>query len=343
MKIAVIQMMYPQGHCRLDEEFVKILAKEHQLILVDNGKYFSKEICNSPNVERISIFQPYSNRWDLLKRALRRLNLLMVLFVLRIRNKKYDKIIFLNIHNTLYGIERWLPEKNRVIIHHNDVDLLFKEERDLRQFNKVKERFYHVFLADYISVMFSQQAVVDKKYIFTVHQPLVFDPKPKQVNKESLLVGLGNSMDEKFIKDIVSLDTTEVIRNKLILRSRTKEYIGTNIRVFTGFLPRDKYESLYDRAKVSVVFYPESYRYRYSGVIDDSLALGLVVYCNDTLCGRYFANQYPGSVKIVKNVRDLWNLMHEKLPIKPKQEDILFRNRHSIDFVAKQFNTVLNS
>ena len=342
MRIAVIQMMYPKGHQRLDEEFVRVLAREHQLIVVDNGKYFPANLYDEPNIEHIKVFQPYSKKWEPLKRTFRRLSLLFVL--IKLRHRAYDRLLFLNCHNALYKVVNWLPQKKCVIIHHNDVDILFTNKKYVRQFNKVKEKFHHVFLADYISESFVNEAKIDWKYVYTIHQPLVFGDEPDCVKKENLLVGIGNSTDDLFIKEAISLDIKydkEFLANKLILRSKNRVYKGTNLEVISGFLPRSEYEMFYRRAKVSVLYYPSSYVYRYSGIMDDSLAKGLVVYCNDTLCGRYFASTYPQSVRIFKNAIDLWKLMGEPLPIQPNEEKKKFHERHSAFFILAQFNSAL--
>lgn len=342
MRIAVIQMMYPIGHRRLDEEFVRILSKEHQLIIVDDGKYFSKEICDNSNIERLVVAQPYINRWEPLKVFMRRLCLLLVLF--KLRKIKYDVLLFLNCHNSLYKIERWLPSKKRVLIHHFDVDGLLCNNKFLHHFSSVKNNFEHVFLADYISNNFIAQTGVDKNHVYTVHQPLVFENAEDNEKKENLLVGLGNSTDELFVSEAIELDQkkqSEEFKCRLILRSKRTDYKGHNLEVITGFLPRTQYESLYSRAKVSVVNYKQSYIFRYSGIIDDSLSKGLFVISNDTLCGRYFASVYPNSVRIINGINDVWEMMKGPLPQSPESERKLFRERHSSQYVLAQFNSVL--
>lgn len=335
-------MMYPKGHRRLDEEFVRILSREHQLIIVDEGKYFPQDLYDNPNIEHIKVIQPFCNRWELLKCTLFRLNLLIVLF--KLRHKNFDRILLLNCHNALYKVANCIPNKKCIIIHHNDIDVLFTNKKYLHQFNKVKEKFRHAFLADYISENFVREAQIDNKYVSTIHQPIVFENCQSSIHKENLLVGIGNSTDESFIDMIIELDKKhkgEDFANKMILRSKKKKYKGKNIEVITGFLPRDDYEMLYSRAKVSIVNYPSSYVYRYSGIIDDSLAKGLVVYCNDTLCGQYFATKYPCSVKIFKNTYELWNMISEPLLSQPDIEKEKFYKCHSAEYVLSQFNAAL--
>ncbi len=341
MKLAVIQMMYPKGHKRLDEEFVRILSIQHQLIVVDDGEYFPNDLFDNQNIERITLSQPSVKRWEPLKRFFRRLNLLMVLW--KLRKMQYDHLLFLNVHNVIYGLEGWLPQKNRTIIHHYDVDALFADKKLLKEFLKVKETFNHVFLADYIGEAFSQDTGLDSRFVYTIHQPLVFNKTGNKAEKEHLLVGIGNSMCESFIDESILHDSGEELPSRLILRSKIKEYQGKNLTVIKGYLPREQYEGLYDKAKVSVVNYPSSYKYRYSGIIDDSLAKGLVVFCNDTLCGRYFSKKYSHSVFIIDGADELWNLMRTPLPSQPMNELLDFQERHSTTFVLNQFNTVLNS
>lgn len=337
-------MMYPKGHRRLDEELVRTLSLQHELIVVDDGRYFPEDLFRTSNIEHIKVFQPFCNRWEPLKRALRKLSLFLVLF--KLNNRHYDVLLFLNCHNVLYEIEGILPRKKRIIIHHNDVDVLFANNHFLREFNKVKTHFKHVFLADYIKDNFKTHTGISSEFVFTVHQPLVFEKEQYLIDKkENLLVGIGNSLDEDFITEAISYDkenSNSKLLCKLLLRSREKLYTGTYLSVITGFLPREEYERLFSIAKISIVYYPLSYKFRYSGIIDDSLAKGLVVYCNDTLCGRYFASKYPHCVYIFHDVKDIWTLMKQPLPSISLKERELFYTRHSSDYVLAQLNRALN-
>lgn len=344
MKIAVVQTLYPKGHRSLDEGFVRILSKEHMLYVVDDGKYFSHGISDNANIKRIVIPHFSIKRWEALKRILRRIDLFFVFLALRILRCEYDMILFLNIDNDIYKIEKWLPRKKKILFHHNDIDvLLFSNQSVLRSFNLAKGKFCHICLADYISDSFKEFAQLNNNNVFTVHQPIVFNSIKDETTKEDLLVGIGNSMDEDIIRSLIELDVTDDLPCKLILRSQTTNYNGRNMEVFTGFLERAKYEELYNKSKVSLVTYPLDYKFRYSGIIDDSLSNGLAVISNDTLCGRYFASMYPESVIIIKNVKDLWSKLKNGLPSQSRKDYCRFRERHSDIFVLKQLNKALES
>jgi len=344
MKLAIVQTLYPEGHKTLDDAFVRILAKDHQLVVVDNGKYFDKGIEQLQNVKRLKVIQLSSPRWEALKRCLRKINLLIIFFVLWIKRIEYDQIIFLNIGYDLYQIEHLLPQKKRIIIHHNDIDVVLSNGEFRKSFDGVKDKFYHVCLADYIKDSFIKNTGIEYKHVFTVHQPLVFDVPRNNTIKQNLAIGIGNSLEETFVDEAIELDSvssTQNIVNQLIIRSRIRSYEGAHLRVIKGFLPRNEYESLYDEAKASVVFYPSNYKYRYSGIIDDSLSKGLIVFCDDSLCGRYFHSVYPKSVRIINDANELWALLGQALPSLPEEEHKLFLQRHSIDFVRGQFNNVI--
>ena len=346
MKIAVIQMMYPKGHLSIDEEYVRILSKEHQLIIVDNGKYFKKQLDNNLNIEHIKVFQPMVKRCEKLKSFLRFFNLLIVLCTLIIRKKNYDVLLFLNIHCELYKISSWLPNKKKILIHHNDIDALLEDSKSFKSFEREKTIYRHIFLADYISQNFSSLLKVDSKLVFTVHEPVKYSKFSSTHLRKDLLICMGNNTVPDFIDANIELDKENhgsYLSNKLIMRSTSEEYIGTNLQVIKGYLSNADYEKYFDEAKVSVVFYPDNYKYRYSGVIDDSLNKGLVVFCNDTLCGRYFSSIYPGSVKIINDAKQLWEIMKYPLPEQPQKEYEYFCERHSDAYVLKQFNKVIYS
>lgn len=344
MRIAVVQTLYPQGHRSLDKGFVKVLSKEHDLLIVDDGKYFPDNITDNPNISRVTVPHFHIKRCESLKRILRRVDLFLIFFVLRIRHEEFDIILFLNIDNDIYKIEKWLPNKRRIIIHHNDIDVLTTSTEKIHQyFNRAKKKFIHICLADYISDAFRSYAHLNDNYVYTVHQPLVFKSKTKEVIKEEVVVGIGNSMDENFIKELIELDMMEELPCKLILRSKNISYSGRNMEVFMGFLVRDKYEELYNKSKVSLVTYPLNYKFRYSGIIDDSLSKGLTVFSNDTLCGRYFATMYPESVFLINDARHLWTMLKNGLPPHSEMAQARFTSRHSDEYVLQQFNKAIQS
>jgi len=344
MRIAVVQTLYPKGHRSLDEGFVRVLSKEHMLFIVDDGKYFSRNVSDNVNIKRIVIPHFSIKRWEALKRVLRRIDLFFVFLALRIHRCEYDMILFLNIDNDIYKVEKWLPRKKKILFHHNDIDvLLSSNQRVLKNFNLTKRNFCHICLADYISDSFKDYAQLDDNSVFTVHQPLVFDSSCDDTIKEELLVGIGNSMDEGIIKSLVDLDMSDDLPCRLLLRSRGIEYKGRNMDVFTGFVERARYEELYKKSKVSLVTYPLDYKFRYSGIIDDSLSNGLSVISNDTLCGRYFASIYPGSVFIIDNVKDLWAMLKKGLPSQSKKDYCRFRERHSDNYVLEQLNKAIKT
>ena len=118
MKIAIVQTLYPIGHHSLDNGFVRILSKEHELLIVDDGKYFSKSILDNSNIKRIIVPHFKIKRCEALKRILRRIDLFFVFLALKIHRYDYDVILFLNIDNDIYKIEKWLPKKKKILMNY---------------------------------------------------------------------------------------------------------------------------------------------------------------------------------------------------------------------------------
>lgn len=348
MKIAIVQMHYPKGHRRLDQEYVRILSQDNELVIVDDGKYFPNEWCAEMGVERLRVHPIMVKRWERFKRFLHYLNLLYVFMVLKVHRKSYDAILFLNIHCALYFVSKWLPQKKVIIFHHQDIDDMLSYPLYKQQFNKVKNEYIHICLADFITEGLVKETGVDAGKIHTVFQPLVFNTDLVQNNmtKDNLLIGIGNSTDEGVINALIEYDKNHSVgqpHNSIIMRSKTQEFKGNVLTVINGYLPRDEYESLYTRAKASIVMYPKLYKLRYSGIIDDSLAKQLVVYANDNQCARYFSSKYPNNVKIFKSAEELWNMSQMDIPKPDPTEYDLFINNHSDNIIRLQLNKAINS
>lgn len=338
-------MHYPKGHRRLDQEYVRILSQDHELVIVDDGKYFPEDYCIEIGVERLKVQHLMVKRWERLKRFLHYINLLNVFICLKFHRKSYDAILFLNIHNAIY-FYKMFPKKKIVLFHHQDIDaaLSFKPYQEAA--TKQSRRFLHICLAGFIKDGLIDRFNIDKERVFVVHQPLVFDANEGRTNpKEKLLIGIGRSTDETIVQKLIEFDKLHDGNsgNSIIMRSKVTEYKGKVLTVIKGFMPREEYEALYDRAKASVVTYPQEYKLRYSGIIDDSLSKGLIVFANDTPCSRYFSSAYPSCVYVFKTPDELWNMIQESIPTPDSRELKLFVERHSAENVRKQLREVINA
>lgn len=346
MKIAVVQMLYRKGHRVLDQGYVRLLSKDHHITIIDDGKHFPENFCNEIGAEHYVVHPLMIKRCEFLKRLLHYFNLIVVLLTIKFHKVDCDAMLFVNVHNALYFITKLLPRKKIVIFHHEDIDAMLEYPKYVNQFDKVKNELYHICLAGFISEGLIKSTGVSPERVYTVYQPVVFDKQKNNVQKENLLIGIGNSTDESVIEALVKQDKhteSKTVMNRIVMRSRKMEYSGDNVSVISGFLPRDEYELLYDRAKVSIVTYPSRYKLRYSGIIDDSLSKGLIVFANDNPCSNYFASKYPSCVKIFHNTRELWEMSQDILPIAEQSEIVKFSHLHSLENVRKQLNIVFEA
>ena len=282
-----------------------------------------------------------------MRRVIHYINLTVVLLTLKFHRKDYDVLLFLNIHNALYLYNKLLPKKRIIIFHHQDIDDMISYPPYYKQFLKVKDNYTHICLADFISEGLISETGVSPNNVYTVYQPIVFyELRNSLEKKEDLLIGIGNSTDEIVVDELIELDKKGIdckFKNQIIMRSKKRQYNGYHVNVITGFLPREDYESLYNRAKVSIVTYPQQYKLRYSGIIDDSLAKGLVVFSNDNPCARFFASKYPSNVSVYKSTSELWGLSITDLPESNKDEQKKFMEAHSTTNVMHQLNCAVNS
>ena len=344
MKIVVAQMHYPKGHRSLDQEYMKILSKDHELLIVDDGEYFTDEFCSMIRAERIRVRPLMVKRVEFFQRILHYINLTIIFLTLKLYRKDYDALLFLNIHNAFYYY-KFFPKKKIVIFHHQDIDAALSYAPYSEVFKRVANNYLHICLAGFIKEGLIEKFGVKTDKVFVVHQPLVFDSKKYPEKKENLLIGIGRSTDEMIIRKMLEYDKKLEgdCNNSFIMRSKQIEYRGKVLTVMKGYMPREEYEALYDRAKVSVVTYPSEYKLRYSGIIDDSLSKGLVVFANDNPCSCYFASIYPTCVHVFKKPEDLWNMIRKELPTPDSEELRWFTKRHSEENVRKQLNSVLEA
>ncbi len=355
-KVLVTEMLYPEGHKACNEARLRIISEFADIILIDDGVYYSK--MNLPETIRhiyVSHRMPSKHVFYKVKRFVPFLkfspleSLAYLWLLVKVAAKtlfiRYDAVLLLSVRTDALALGRLLFKKTVSVVHHNDLDRLLLKPLDLKFFNVYKNKINHIVIADFIKNGLIKQFNVSAERVFVVHEALVSFKSVKEVRfseKKNLILGLGQTCDESVLKDLIRLDESCLcdLPFKILMRNKSIEYEGRNLRIINSYLSRDVYNQLLIEAKACVLFYPKEYNLRYSGIIGDSLEYGLSVYGNDIPVVRYYSEMYPKTCHIIDKPSNLFEEI-QKTSIEAFVPDIVdYYNTHSYEFIANQFHNM---
>lgn len=342
MQVVIAETLYPEGHKKLNKSFIELISANHDVTLLNNNNYFSIE---SKKVNVIDVFQFKPKYFEIIYTIVYFINI--VLIAIKIRNLQYDKLIFLSTRiDSLYFALPLFKKNSIVVVHHNDIDRMLNRPFENCIFKRYMNKISHVVLADFIKEGLIRETKVDNENVHVVYQPCVHKVDIDQLKiseRKNLIIGLGQSLSSAIITDLIKLDTNRPIKwyNYLKIRSKNVEYNSNNLEVSSKYLSDEEYYNRLADAVACLVIYPKSFNYRYSGVIDDALSHGLVVYCNDIPVSKYFMSLYPNSCRPLKDLNELLTILSSKVNPADESEIQAFINSHSSKKVADQWNHVI--
>ena len=165
--------------------------------------------------------------------------------------------------------------------------------------------------------------------------------------KESFALSMGLESNDDLLKRLVQLeeDTSFLNDNEMTLTIRSKDLVVKDcktINVISHFLSQKEYEDLYYRAKYAFVFYPHTYKYRFSGVIMDSLASGTIVIGNRIPIVEHFAKMYPNNCKCIDSISEIPSIISQNNSYSKEEYDTFIKD-FSDDTIKRSLQNIIFS
>ncbi len=316
MNILFLDFIYPIEHKNFNQNMIKAISNFGNVTVFSPTDYFRESL---NDVSSVNIIES-----DRLKR--KKGKFLFRLSTLKsmkessvIAQKLKPEIIFVSCFETIsFAFFPFLfgAAKNIYIVHHNNTD-------ELR--NKIKRRFFksysnrvkHIVFEDFIKEYLVNFIGVNAENVYVVPHPLsvnILDNTQNSCNDTIDCLGISNSNDEDFIDDIINLEKQNSILKKngykLVLRSKKQEFDNGSLKVISGYLDRETYDTYYASCKSVLVPLNKNFCYRMSGTLVDALSNGKVVLGSDVELIKKYSEKYPSLCKKFDSAEDFVDKLH---------------------------------
>jgi len=359
-RIVVAEVLYPEGHKYYNERLIGVLSSIADVLLLDNGSYYNAMTLPS-NVEKVMIkhSEPSVERFYRVKKFLPFIKyepLLLLSYIkyyYRISRiaKKYGikKIVLLTVQNNALSMS--LPFFKGIdvyIFHHNDIDAIDYRPIDTKLFKLSMNKVYHMVLAQFIKDGLIKLSGVGEDRVYVIHEPSSIDKDVDKISftgRQPIIIGLGTTCEENVLKEFEELDKkyTTKLPFSIILRNKEIEYEGNNLRIIKKYLTREEFDYFLSNATACLVLYPNDFKMRYSGIIDDALNNGMGVYGSNIPVMHYFSKEYPESCHILYSAEDCFSILQKEFKTAETQDIKRFIQRHSFEYVKNQLIEALFS
>lgn len=295
------------GHKRLDENIIEYLATFADVTVISPIDWYS----NLPNNVRVIQYTLKSKSKKNSKKVYH-YSLEIMKFASKIDKKvKFDYIFAATFHTYVQALGRFLFKNlNRIyLMHHYNTDTLERKKSNFffsLYVNKVNHIVFEKFIGDYLMEKYG----LKKERILILPHPL-YKNTIENISPKFACVGISNSNDENFIKEIIMIEKKQKIikENKIhvILRSKTQTFDNGYLKVFTGYLEQKDYNYLINNTRSIFMPFPQSFKHRMSGTLMDALSNGKILLGTDVPLLKLYQKKYPHICNVVKSPNEFIN------------------------------------
>lgn len=346
MKILYANMLEPvsvKGHKNLDKKLIQFLSEFSFVSVVCPKLWYG----NLPvHVKEYAITRELktSGKIEYYRHSLKIINTISALD----KRKKYDYIIFgsIDVYMTAYAIMKIRESASRIfVIHHDDMDKIEKIWKARIFFRIYCKIINHITLDEFIfSYLISKYKLDPDKCSFIPH-PMCNKQKEVLKKRQFDCVGISNSNEEKWIWNLLELEKKEAwFQNreiKVVLRSRTVEYDDGFLKIIREYLSDEDYAYYYGNAKSVILPFPDSFQYRMSGSLVDSLSNYSVVAGSNIPMIDWFSKKYPVICKKMESTTDFLFFLENKEFCVDESAFCDFINEHSDEQVINKLKIMI--
>ena len=136
-KVLVSEVLYAQGHKRLNEKYVKCIAKNFEVYLLDDGDYFTS-LKNEDNIRIINFAPLHVKRVEMLKTLSNAWNLSRIASIAK--KHGISNVVLLSFHTLGFNlVKKHFADLNVCVVHHYEIDRMVQNPMEILKFNKYKD------------------------------------------------------------------------------------------------------------------------------------------------------------------------------------------------------------
>ncbi len=351
MKLLYIDLISPAGHENYDMNMIRLMNKyfdvdvrmrRTMLPLIPKDFYKTAQSCPD---------EIYPETWKGKCSRIRSMwswryhQYRYIKNVLEQEASHYDRIFFSSIEVYSFMLAtRFCQNKNIYFVDHG----VYRIKNKLTNFfykNVLNSCINNIALEEYIQNYLLDRGV--KTNISVIHHPIPAFPTTKWQslqNKPAYEVfAPSSSNDETFISTLIEKRGKISSNIRMTIRSHHNHCSHNNLIVYNNRISREEYNRRFSEADFILVPYEDTYNYRTSAILFESLGMGkrVLLWGNNTL--KNYFDGYPNCVCIFDNIDDLILKLSSIKELKFDDEQIrMFMSRYSDDYIQLQIKNSLN-
>lgn len=343
-RIMYLDFMYYSGHIRSNKNFIKTLGRFCNVYALTQTNYFDEYDKELTEIKSIKLIK--KNNLNLLKgQLLTRISSIKVMLVSALYTKKIkpDYVFVASFDTLAFKFGRFLfgETENMYLLHTINIDELSNNIKRII-FNSYKNKVKHVVFEQYMKEYLIGNVGVEADRIFVLPHPLNSNFKKKSKKFEYRCAGLSNSNDEELINKLIKYEQEQQIFKKnsqrVVLKSKEREFDDGYLKVIKGFLDKDIYDDYINKAECILVPFSQKFRYRMSGTLVDAFSNNKTVLGNNIPIIEMYAKKYPHICKVFMNEYEVAKAKcFFSLEKDVEVEFEKFKEEHSVENLEKAF------
>lgn len=330
MKVLFVNLLNDvDGHKRFDSLFIDALSHHNDVFVICPEGWYNYKFGKTTH---IIPFSQKKNKYIDVYLKLRLIKRITIKYSI-------DLIVFSTFHVKKLGyFLKYLHVKKTKIalVHHNTIDVIGSNPKAKKSFDSYKNSVNHFVFEEFILHHLVESYDVNQNHVFLVPHPIISNEEENE--KKLDCVSLGNVDDNLFVEEIVTIEKeSSVFMNnnlKIFLKSKDIDFNDGFLMVKKGFLNESDYLDILRSAKKCLIYYPNTYKYRVSGIAFEAVSYGLAIIGNNIPLFSFYCQKYPSLFYVFHNTDDIVNEIKQDRDCEEKRKSReKFINEHCLGSV----------
>ncbi len=299
MKIAILDMVFNEGHHNINNKIIDYLTKENEVFVVHNHYYDSMD-----NAHYIQCDKIIQKTGKISARIASYKALLEEYKMIEKYNVDYIFILSCEWVSLSFLISKMLKKSKVGVLHHN----LNQFDNNIKYFffKKYSNKIDNIVLDDCLSKPLKDKYEVDEKNIFVFRHPQTLKSEG-DLTKRNYCSQLSGSLNQNIIDELykkINLVKADVDFT-LLIKNNKYELKKDNLIFRTGRINEPEYSQLFAKSFAMIFSFPIDFQYRVSSVLLSAIVDGKIVISNRNFLVESLKAKYPSLVYVYDTTEQL--------------------------------------